>query len=299
MTDNTKVATPVDDEAGDRCAYLIDRAPDGRHFCGAAHQPASAYCPAHRALCYLRPGSRAEAARLREFEALAGAAGGRQPGPAPQPPDAWLHRLERLGRAASRPNRSPIVQEESMTASPRSPVPARRSEETAPTPERLAHGPVERLAQPIPDAQGRPARPYRSVDTLAIMERRGSITPAMRRAGEDFRARFAVAQLDPLRAIDLSHLRLGERGPRPDSAGPGLRVEAARRAVWRSLQAVGGTASPAGSCLWHVVGWERPLKEWALRQGWNGRRVSPEAAAGILIAALGALESHFGGREIL
>jgi hypothetical protein len=38
----------------------------------------------------------------------------------------------------------------------------------------------------------------------------------------------------------------------------------------------------------------RSLKEWALEQGWNGRRVSQEAASGILIAALGALEAHFG-----
>ena len=42
------------------------------------------------------------------------------------------------------------------------------------------------------------------------------------------------------------------------------------------------------------VGWERSLKEWAIEQGWNGRRVSQEAASGILIAALGALEAHFG-----
>jgi hypothetical protein len=30
-----------------------------------------------------------------------------------------------------------------------------------------------------------------------------------------------------------------------------------------------------------------------LEQGWAGRRVSQEAASGILVAALGALESHF------
>ena len=62
----------------------------------------------------------------------------------------------------------------------------------------------------------------------------------------------------------------------------------------RAIRAVGGLGSPAGSCLWHVVGWEQSLKEWALGQGWNGRRVSQEAASGILIAALGALEAHFG-----
>lgn len=162
----------------------------------------------------------------------------------------------------------------------------------APTAERLQHGAVERLERAIADSAGHPSRPYRAIDTLAAMERRGSITPGMRQAGEDFRARFAVAQLDPLRALDLSHLRLGQRSLRPDGEGPGQRIEAARNAVWRAIQTVGGIASPGGSCLWHVVGWERSLKEWAIEQGWSGRRVSQESASGILVAALGVLEAH-------
>ncbi|HTT78942.1 MAG TPA: hypothetical protein VMF86_04615, partial [Stellaceae bacterium] len=97
---------------------------------------------------------------------------------------------------------------------------------------------------------------------------------------------------DPLRAADLTHLRFdGERSR--DREAPGVRIEAARRAVWAAIQAVGGIASPAGSCLWHVLGWQRTVKEWALEQGWAGRRVSQEAASGILVAALGALETHF------
>src|SRR5690349_13885012 len=163
-----------------------------------------------------------------------------------------------------------------------------------PTPERRQHGLVERLDGTIGDAAGHPSRPYRAVDTLLVMLRRGSITAGMRQAGEDFRVRFAVAQLDPLHALDLSHLRLGGRSLRPDGDGPGQRIEAARAQVWRAVQAVGGIASPAGSCVWHVLGWERSLKEWALEQGWSGRRVSQEAASGILVAALGALETHFG-----
>lgn len=159
--------------------------------------------------------------------------------------------------------------------------------------ERLRQGPVELVPAVIADAAGRPARPYRAVDTLAMMERRGSITAGMRQAGEDFRQRFAIAQLDPLRALDLSRLSLGDKPTRRNDHAPGLRVEGARNAVWRAIRAVGGIASPAGSCLWHVVGWERSLKEWALEQGWAGRRVSPEAASGILIAALGALEGYF------
>lgn len=159
--------------------------------------------------------------------------------------------------------------------------------------ERLRHGPVELVPALIADAAGRPARPYRALDTLTIMERRGSITAGMRQAGEDFRRRFAVAQLDPLRALDVSRLSLGDKpSRRGDERLPGQRAEAARVAVWRAVRAVGGIASPAGSCLWHVVGWERSLKEWAQEQGWAGRRVSQEAASGILIAALGALENH-------
>ncbi len=168
-----------------------------------------------------------------------------------------------------------------------------------PSAERLRHGPIERLDRAIADTQHNSSRPYRALDTLAIMERRGSITADMRQAGEDFRARFAMAQLDPLRALDLSQLRLGDRPSRGADEGPGLRIEAARDAVWRAIQSVGGIASPAGSCLWHVVGWECSLKAWALEQGWNGRRVSQETASGILVAALGALEAHFGNRRLM
>jgi hypothetical protein len=163
-----------------------------------------------------------------------------------------------------------------------------------PTPERHNHDIVERLERSIADESGRPARPYRAVDTLAAMERRGSITAGMRQAGEDFRARFATAQLDPLRAPDWSRLRVGGSSRLRDRDEPGMRIEKARDVVWRAILAVGGLGSPGGSCLWHVVGWERSLKEWALEQGWSGRRVSQEAASGILIAALGALEAHFG-----
>lgn len=167
-----------------------------------------------------------------------------------------------------------------------------------PTAERRNHGPIERLERPIADDSGRTARPYRAVDTLAAMERRGSISPAMRQAGEDFRARFATAQLDPLRSVDLTRLRLGGAS-RIGGEEPGLRIGGARETVWRAILAVGGLGSPGGSCLWHVVGWERSLKEWALEQGWSGRRVSQEAASGILIAALGALEAHYRNGESL
>ena len=161
----------------------------------------------------------------------------------------------------------------------------------APTEERRRHGLVERLERAIADEEGRPARPYRSVDTLSLMERRGSITSSMRQAGEDFRRHFRRAALDPLRASDLSRPPGAAKTRFADD--PRSSIENARRAVWRALEAVGGLSSPAGSCLWHVVGWERSLKEWAQGQGWNGKRVSEEAASGIMIATLGILAGYF------
>jgi hypothetical protein len=85
--------------------------------------------------------------------------------------------------------------------------------------------------------------------------------------------------------------RCGRPGRISDDTGQ--RIEKARELVWRTIRAVGGLDSPGGSCLWHVVGWERSLKEWAHDQGWSGRRVSQESASGILIAVLGALDAHY------
>ena len=167
------------------------------------------------------------------------------------------------------------------------------SADLIPTPERSKHGLIERIEEAISDTSGRPGRPYRFVDTLAVMERRGSITAGMRQAGEDFRNRFAIAQLDPLRAFDISRPRIGDRAGFRSTGGPGSRIEDARKLVWNAIVAVGGLGSAGGSCIWHVVGWQQSLKEWALEQGWNGRRVSQEAASGILIASLGTLEAHF------
>jgi hypothetical protein len=124
------------------------------------------------------------------------------------------------------------------------------------------------------------------------MVRRGSITVPMQLAGAAFHDLFRLAQLDPLQALDFAKPRVSGGPLRFHRAAPGERIERARAAVWHSLTAVGGIGSPAGSCLWHVVGWEQSLKEWALEQGWNGRRVSQETAAGILIAALGMLEGQ-------
>jgi Domain of unknown function (DUF6456) len=164
-----------------------------------------------------------------------------------------------------------------------------RVEALAPTPERWSKGDLALVPRVIADEHGRPARPYRAEDTLARLHRLGAISAEMRQAGDDFHALFRLAQLDPLAAPDLNRVPQGVRA-RPVSA----RVEEARRRVGAALQVLGGPASPAGACIWHVVGCGWTLREWARRAGWSGRPVTPEIASGILVAALGTLRTFYG-----
>ena len=133
---------------------------------------------------------------------------------------------------------------------------------------------------------------HRTVDTLGKMLRAGTIDEAMHDAARDFQAAFIIAQLDALRALPI--LRVPGTGREPDQSERQLH---AKRRVHEAMQALGGISSPAGSCVWHVVGLQRSVREWAIRQGWGGRPVRQEQAQGILIAALGMLAAHFGYSE--
>jgi hypothetical protein len=136
------------------------------------------------------------------------------------------------------------------------------------------------------DPDGRVVYHHRTVDTLGKMLRAGTITPEMYDAAKDLQAAFIVANLDPLRALPI--VRVPGTGRDPELNDRQLH---ARRRVHQALQALGGISSPAGSCVWHVVGLQRSVREWAIRQGWGGRPVRQEQAQGILVAALGVLTS--------
>lgn len=139
------------------------------------------------------------------------------------------------------------------------------------------------------DSDGRPVLHHRVVDSLGKMLKAGTISPEMHDAARDLQAAFVVASLDPLRAIPLT--RIPGTGREADLSERQLD---ARRRVHDAMAALGGISSPAGSCVWHVVGLQRSVREWALRMGWGGRPVRQEQAQGILVAALGVLAAHCG-----
>ena len=157
-----------------------------------------------------------------------------------------------------------------------------------PTEWRLRHG---QFGPPVREADpetGLTVVHRRAIDTLGQMLANGTITPDMHDAGQVFRAAFRAAALDPLRAMPML------RVPRATGETLTERTAAARQHVARALDALGGPASPAGSVVWHVVGCEISVREWAARQGWGGLPVGHVQAQGILVAALGILARHYG-----
>jgi hypothetical protein len=158
------------------------------------------------------------------------------------------------------------------------------------TPHKVRGRELEEVREKDPD--GRIVYHHRSVDTLGQMLKAGTIDQAMHDAARDFQAAFIVAQLDPLRALPI--LRVPGTGREPELNERQLQV---RRQVHQAMAALGGISSPAGSCVWHVVGLQRSVREWAMRQGWGGRPVRQEQAQGILIAALGTMAAHLGYGE--
>lgn len=140
------------------------------------------------------------------------------------------------------------------------------------------------------DDDQKPTDHFRTVDTLALMLRNGSITGAMHDAGQQFSQDFARAFGSGVASPKLDGL--------PGGTAPGqMMVErnaGAARAVRDALEAVGGINSPAGSALWFVAGLQLSVREWALRDGWNGRKLDKDEAKGILVAALGVLARYYG-----
>ena len=153
-------------------------------------------------------------------------------------------------------------------------------------PARLPGRELERVRET--DLDGRMVVRHRTVDSLGKLLRSGAITEAMHDAGRAFQRDFQFAGLDPIRARSMMS---------PIGGGAPVLTESqldARRRVHRALEALGGTDSPGGSCLWHILGCGCSVREWAIRRSWNGRPIRQEQGTGALVAALGILSRRYG-----
>jgi hypothetical protein len=153
---------------------------------------------------------------------------------------------------------------------------------------RLQHGDFSEPTRDADPETGTPVAHRRAVDTLGQMLLNGTITPQMHEAGCIFRTLFRSAAIDSIATTQF--VRLGAATADTMS----VRQVDARRRVARALDALGGHDSPAGSCIWFVVGLEMSVREWAARRGWSGRPVPQPIAGGILVAGLGILAMHLG-----
>jgi hypothetical protein len=141
---------------------------------------------------------------------------------------------------------------------------------------------TEQIREKDPD--GRIVVHHRTVDTLGKLLRGGAISQEMHDVAKDFQAAFILANYDTVRALPLSR-QLGAGGPADFTD----RQLLARRRVLRSIDKLGGVGSQAASVMWHVVGLQESLRQWAQRCGWGGRPIRPDVAAGILAASLDIL----------
>ncbi len=158
----------------------------------------------------------------------------------------------------------------------------------APTAERMRHDRVTLLAETILDDRGEISQPYRVHSMLDRLIERGAIDERLRAAGEWFHRVYRLAAMHQLQAADMM------REVRYQGSDRGHALEAARRSRDAALDALGKSGSPCWECAWCVLGEEITLRDWAIREGWNGRPIREEVAKGILIGTLGALAEHFG-----
>lgn len=52
--------------------------------------------------------------------------------------------------------------------------------------------------------------------------------------------------------------------------------------------------SPGGSALWHVIGLQASVREWATNRAWSGKPVTQDEGRGVLVTALAVLAVHLG-----
>ena len=119
---------------------------------------------------------------------------------------------------------------------------------------------------------------HRLVDTLGRMLKSGTIDQAMHDAGEGLRGSVHHRPASTRSAHFRSSPGSGN-GSRPGSErSPSSTLGTA---CTRRCRRSAASQARRASCVWHVVGLQRSVREWAIRQGWRGRPLDHKEAKGI------------------
>ena len=170
----------------------------------------------------------------------------------------------------------------------RGPAKSDREDLSLPSKWRLQHGGFDAAVRGTDPETGCPVAHRRATDTLGLLLANGTITQHMHDAGVTFRTLFQRAALNSMRTMSMIRIEGGSIDPLSESQA------SARQKVAHAICTLGGFDSPGGSVVWHVIGFEISIRDWALRQGWAGRHMHPPQAQGMLVGALGVLTVHFG-----
>ena len=100
----------------------------------------------------------------------------------------------------------------------------------------------DELLEPVyeADPDGRPVVHHRTVDTLGIMLRAGTITQEMHDAARDFQAQFTIARFDVIRCMPLVRLP----GGRGRAISPKRRLTPAAVSARRWMRSAGSAVRP-------------------------------------------------------
>ena len=109
------------------------------------------------------------------------------------------------------------------------------------------------------DAEGRASRPWRVVDSLALMERAGTLTPEQRAAGERYRALYELSGRAGMTAAAIEP----RSGGGDASAATQRRIEAGRSLERAWLLLGGDRAGPMYAVVRDVCGLGMTLDTWA------------------------------------
>jgi hypothetical protein len=153
-----------------------------------------------------------------------------------------------------------------------------------PTPEQWRQGPMDQTVSYI---GGELRRVMRTRDTLASWAIRRDISKEMLRAGRWFSRTFDLAHLDQLKAADLA---------RPPGGVGGLsnKAEDARAIIREVHTALGGAGAPMADGVWHVIGNQITVADWARRTRLgSGQPLSSDVAKGFVIAGLSILANLY------